>query len=215
MKYVVSVISLLLLVQCNSSHTPKEVESTTKLSKEDSTFYASEGTKLAKMMYVGLLTQLNKALDELGPYEAVKYCNIHAIPITDSLSQYYGIKAKRTSLKIRNPKNAPDSLEQKVLEMYQKTQAKTPTIIKKENTIHFFTPIYIAQICLTCHGNPNTDIPDVTMIALNKFYPDDKARNYELYDIRGVWHIQFPENYKSKLSEIKPNNQTTKINNNL
>jgi len=213
MKYHITVISLLLLVQCNSSDNSKNLETTNKLSievsnlsKKDSIFFAKEGTKIAKLMYAGLLSKLNKALEDLGPYEAVKYCNEHALSITDSLAKYYGIVAKRTSLKIRNPKNSPDSLEQKVLEMYQKTQSKTPTIFKKENTIHFFTPIYIAQVCLTCHGKPNIDIPDVTMIALNKFYPDDKAKNYELYEIRGVWHIQFPENYSSKLSEIKSNN---------
>ncbi|MCX7729360.1 MAG: DUF3365 domain-containing protein [Bacteroidia bacterium] len=179
-----------------------DVASEIKLSKNDSLFFVQEGTLTAKQLYAGILARLNKALDEQGPYESVKYCNHYALHITDSLAKTFGIKAKRTSLKLRNPKNAPDSLEKTILEMYQQTMSKNPIIISTKDSVKFFTPIYIAPICLHCHGIPNKDIPDVTLIALNQLYPNDQAKNYELYDIRGIWSITFPKNYQSKFHTI-------------
>jgi len=189
---------IISLTSCQSKNKQDEKNSlySEPLSYQDSIFYINEGTRLAKQMYVEILTHLNKALDEQGPYEAVKYCNHKALPLTDSLSKHYGIKAKRTSLKLRNPLNVPDSLEKQVLQMYAQTLSKKPMIIKTNKGVHFFTPIYIAELCLTCHGVPNQDIPDVTLIALNELYPNDQAKNYELYDIRGIWSILFPLNYK-------------------
>lgn len=191
----------------DSSSSQGTSNSTYSISKEDSILYINEGTRIVKQMYVGILTHLNKALDELGPYEAVKYCNTKALPLTDSLATHYGIQAKRTSLKIRNAANAPDSLEKQVLLMYEKTQSKKPMLIATKNNIKFFTPIFIAHVCLTCHGEPNVDISDVTMTALHKWYPQDQAKNYKLYDIRGIWSITFPKNYSSTLSS-----QTTQTN---
>ncbi|GIV26317.1 MAG: hypothetical protein KatS3mg027_0131 [Bacteroidia bacterium] len=217
-KYLLAfVCSILFFTQCQnttnenasnetSSSSQSKQLSTLPLSKEDSTFYAQEGTKLAKQMYAGILEKLRKALDELGYYESVKYCNHHALPLTDSLANYYGIKAKRTSLKLRNPANTPDELEKQVLKMYQQTLSKQPVVYKTKEGIRFFTPIYIAEFCLNCHGKPYENIPDVTLRALNELYPKDEARNYEIYDIRGVWSITFPENYSSILNQITNKN---------
>lgn len=209
--FLISIISAIILTSCNQEESTPQQEAIhsenqihyayEKISKEDSAFYIEEGTALAKQMYFQILTKLNKALDEIGPYEAVGYCNHQALPITDSLSKYYGVKAKRTSLKLRNPANAPDSLEKEILKMYAQTLSKKPMVVKTSEGVKFFTPIYIANVCLKCHGTPNQDIPDVTLIALNKLYPKDEAKNYQLYDIRGIWSITFPNNYQSKLNQ--------------
>lgn len=207
------VFLILLFYQCQNtserntstdSITSHQKVQTLRLSKEDSSRFAQEGTKLAKQMYAGILQRLKTALDQQGYYEAVKYCNHNALPLTDSLAHHYGIKAKRTSLKLRNPANAPDELEKQVLEMYQKTLSKQPTVYKTNEGIRFFTPIYVAEFCLTCHGKPYENIPDVTMRALQELYPDDAAKNYEIHDIRGIWSITFPENYQSKLNNNNP-----------
>lgn len=200
-----------IFVQCHSEKREggkiSDIQkNSTTLSHNDTAFYIQEGTQLAKKMYFEILSHLNKALDEKGPYEAVHYCNQNALPITDSLAKYYGIKAKRTSLKLRNPANAPDTLEKRILEMYAQTQSKKPVIVSMQDSVKFFTPIFIAKICLNCHGVPYQDIPDVTMIALNKWYPQDQAKNYELYDIRGMWSISFPRQYQSKLNQTSLKN---------
>lgn len=177
------------------------------LSKNDSAFFKEQGTYLAKQMYFALLQHVNKAINEKGLPEAVTYCNHNALHITDSLSSNFGINAKRTSLKIRNPKNAPDSLEKQILLMYQQTQFNKPVIYAMKDSVRFFTPIYIADFCLTCHGVPNQSIPQEVAATINKLYPKDEAKNYQLYDIRGVWSITFPKNYQSKIQlQSNPNN---------
>lgn len=194
-----------LFIQCHSDANKNERHSLQYLKGEDSAYYAKEGTQLAKSMYAAILQKLQQALDEKGFYESVKYCSHHALPITDSVSKFYGIKAKRTSLKIRNPKNSPDSLEKQVLLMYEKTGLKQPVVMEVKDSIRFFTPIFIAPLCLNCHGVPNQDIPDVTLKALNELYPHDSAKNYQLYDIRGMWSITFPKNYSfSKNHQQQP-----------
>lgn len=201
---VIMLLAIITLVyQCQSTAPEHDKAVAEKISAQDSVFYIKEGTMLAKQMYAGILSRLNKAMDELGPYEAVKYCNHYALLLTDSLSHNYGIKAKRTSLKLRNPANAPDSLEKQILQMYAQTNSKAPIVIKTAESIRFFTPIYIAEFCLQCHGKPNENIPDVTLKALQELYPNDQAKNYEIYDIRGVWSITFPANYSSKLTQNK------------
>lgn len=181
----------------NNSSSEQSNTSTASISSKDSAFYINEGTLLVKTMYAGIVQKLTKAIDEMGYYESVRFCNLNALPLTDSLAKHYGIKAKRTSLKLRNPANAPNSLEKQVLLMYEKTQSKKPVLVKTSEGIKFFTPIYVAQFCLTCHGTPYKDIPDITMKALDKWYPNDQAKNYQVYDIRGIWSITFPSNYKS------------------
>ncbi|GAB4208868.1 MAG: hypothetical protein Fur0023_20730 [Bacteroidia bacterium] len=207
MRYFIGlmIFATLFFVRCNSDTGKKENHSIKYLKGKDSAYYAREGAQLAKNMYAAILQKLRQALDEKGFYESVKYCNHQALPITDSLSKFYGIKAKRTSLKIRNPRNAPDSLEKQILEMYEKTGLRQPIIVEVKDSIRFFTPIFIAPFCLTCHGVPNQDIPDVTLKALNELYPNDNARNYQLYDIRGMWSISFPKNYsfpKNNLQQL-------------
>src|SRR5690606_40078149 len=57
------------------------------------------------------------ALREGGPAYAIEFCSERALPITaavqDSLAG--GLEVKRTSTRIRQPANAPDSLEQEAL----------------------------------------------------------------------------------------------------
>ncbi len=199
-----SIIIILFSCQQNKNTTTTQES---ELSKSDSLFYTAEGIKFAKQMYAQIFTHLNKALDETGPYESVKYCNEKALPLTDSLSKHFGITVKRTSLKLRNPSNAPNSLEKQILEMYEKTMSKKPSIIKTNEGIKFFTPIFIAPVCLNCHGIPIQHIPDVTMRALKELYPKDQATGYELYNIRGVWSMTFPNNYASKRNHKNQNDE--------
>ncbi|HPF70778.1 MAG TPA: methyl-accepting chemotaxis protein, partial [Candidatus Krumholzibacteria bacterium] len=55
----------------------------------------------------------------------------------------------------RNPANLPDPLEQEALEALATSDLKTYHIHDHEaNTIRFFAPIRLSEMCLSCHGNP-------------------------------------------------------------
>ena len=60
-------------------------------------------------------------------------------------------------------------------------------IIKDENNNNKFVyakAIRIKEVCLNCHGsNINNDLKK----EIQKLYPDDKAINYKLNDIRGAF----------------------------
>ena len=66
------------------------------------------------------------------------------------------VHIKRTSLKYRNPENAPDSLEFLILNKYQKIKAEggdlIPQLVQINQTTHYFKPIVVQQACLSCHG---------------------------------------------------------------
>jgi hypothetical protein len=62
---------------------------------------------------------------------------------------------------------------------------------KKGNT-HYFKPILIQTMCLNCHGDKVTDISRETRQAIEIKYPFDAAFNYKEGDLRGMWHIIFP-----------------------
>ena len=60
-------------------------------------------------------------------------------------------------------------------------------IIKDENNNNKFVyakAIRIKEVCLNCHGsNINNDLKK----EIQRLYPDDKAINYKLNDIRGAF----------------------------
>lgn len=55
----------------------------------------------------------------------------------------------------RNPKNAPDPMEKKVLTlMKDKGLKEYYEIDEKTRNVHYFRAVYLTESCLYCHGNP-------------------------------------------------------------
>lgn len=164
--------------------------------KIDTAYYLNLGDSLARETFDTLSAALKAQVEANGAAGALTYCNAEAYPITAVLAKD-GIKIRRTSLQFRNPANAPSSLEEEVLEWYANeknySRALTNTLRSDKGEIHFFKPILVQDMCLKCHGTPEKDIEIKTMEALQKLYPEDLARNYAAGDLRGAWHISFPE----------------------
>jgi hypothetical protein len=64
---------------------------------------------------------------------------------------------RRTSMKVRNPKDAPDDQEKAMLEAYAQKEAAgeelKPVIQEIDpHTIGFYAPIRVNEFCLQCHG---------------------------------------------------------------
>ncbi|MCF6360113.1 MAG: DUF3365 domain-containing protein [Cyclobacteriaceae bacterium] len=185
--YIMLVIILALVISCgsDSSLTDEQIEK-----------YTSQGNKIAQASFKKLSNQLQAAIKAGGVENAVGFCNVAALPLTDSLSTKYNAIIKRTSLKLRNSKNGPDSLEKKMLDMYlimsrMRNPIMIPKILEKnKDKIQFYAPIMIAnETCLKCHG-----IIEQTMLKddydiIKRFYPNDKAIDYKLGQFRGMWSI--------------------------
>ena len=146
-----------------------------------------------------LKLELKAAMREGGPGNAVRVCNTKAPQIAAEFSQKYGWRIGRTSLKLRNPNDAPDAWEMKVLQEFEKRKAAGEDIRTLEyaeivrtdgkKQFRYMKAIPTEKVCLTCHG---TEIEPEEAAALKKFYPHDQATGFMEGDIRGAFTVTQP-----------------------
>jgi Protein of unknown function (DUF3365) len=157
--------------------------------------YMQEGNAITQKTFDTLKATLIKMMNEKGPAEATEYCNVNAYAITDVYASQ-GITVERTSLRYRNPKNAPDSFETFILSAYRDAKEKGDSLKPRierspDGTTHFFKPILLQSMCQTCHGDPTKDIPVEVFKKIQALYSTDLALNFKEGDLRGMWHITF------------------------
>ena len=146
-----------------------------------------------------LKSKLKHTLQTGGPVEAISVCNLEAIKISTEISKDFGWQVGRTSLKIRNPSNAPDDWERKILLSFEQQKAsgvdsknlEAYEIIKDEQGkwFRYMKAIPTAEVCLICHGE--TIAPPVQQ-KLISLYPNDHATGYKVGEIRGAFTIKQP-----------------------
>ena len=78
-----------------------------------------ESRKVIKEFAGKLKKELVQAMEEGGPVNAIKVCNIEAPGIAAGLSDKYQWRIGRTSLKTRNSNNNPDDWELDVLQQFE------------------------------------------------------------------------------------------------
>lgn len=144
--------------------------------------YAAEAQQL-------LGSQLKQKIAEGGPENALQFCNINAIPLTDSISKKYNVSIKRVSDKYRNPDNAVNPSELAVITTYKAMLAsgKKPEGLLKDG--YYYSPIVTNAMCLQCHGTPGKELAEKTHQKIKSLYPDDKATGYGVDELRGIFSI--------------------------
>jgi hypothetical protein len=134
-----------------------------------------------------------------GPVNAIQVCNTRAPAIAAGFSGQKGWTVARTSLKYRNPDNAPDAWERKVLEQFEERKANGEDpkqmvyaeVVEDGRTkiFRFMKAIPTGPVCLACHGEKIDAAVEAEIQAL---YPDDQARGFNAGDIRGAFTITQP-----------------------
>jgi hypothetical protein len=157
--------------------------------------YTKKAEYFVKDAGLALKTRLTKAIVKGGIENAINVCNEVAQKMMDSISTANGIVIKRTSLNVRNTKNAPDRYDIDMLNNYNKLKAEGKGIasdgIEQENRqVKLYVPIITEKLCLQCHGTPDTDVKPNIVKLIKKLYPEDKATGYKEGDIRGAWVVQ-------------------------
>jgi len=154
---------------------------------------AGESRMAVKEFFGALKGELVGAIKAGGPVNAIKTCNLKAPEIAHMISAKKGWDVARTSLKLRNPGNAPDAWEKRVLEYFDKRAAAGDDVTKMEfyqvvnGDFRYMKAIPTAQKpCLACHGGK---IDPKVEAALKELYPNDSARGYKAGDIRGAFTI--------------------------
>lgn len=158
--------------------------------------WVTEARQSADQFGSRLKQALRGAIQKEGPVKAIEVCQIKAPEIADDLSGPR-IVVGRTSLDIRNPDNAPDSWETRMLKDFEQRlkRGADPANIESfairddggRSYGHWMKAIPTQGLCTTCHG---TNIaPDVAE-AITAAYPEDRARGFEVGDLRGAFSVE-------------------------
>ena len=141
-----------------------------------------------------LLGTVRQAIAEGGPTAAVRACQALAPQIASEHSQQ-AWQLGRTSLKVRNPDNAPDAWERAVLERFA-SAAEAGTPVKElrhgeevDGQYRYMQAIAVGEPCLACHG---TAIKAEVREAIDQYYPHDQARGYQVGELRGAFTLSRP-----------------------
>lgn len=156
----------------------------------------AEGKGVIQGFFKELKGTLMKAKKSGGPVAAVKACNKKAPGIATNASKN-GWDVARTSLKLRNEKNAPDEWEMKVLKQFEARKAKGEkpkdiayaeiVSMNGKRTFRMMKAIPTGELCVTCHG---TKVKPEIVNVLNEYYPNDKAKGFNVGDIRGAFTLK-------------------------
>jgi hypothetical protein len=187
MKYKIFLLLLLPfhIVSCSSEkNDDNEIKS----------FQLQAGSLVTKT-FDTLRNTLSREIGEKGFAGAVDFCNINALPLTGAFADDE-IAIRRTTDKLRNPANAPDSMERRILLKYlslKTREAKLEPITERDaaGNYHFYKPIIIQAMCLNCHGDKTSQIHTATWAAIRQKYPSDAAFDYKEGDLRGIWHVKW------------------------
>lgn len=156
--------------------------------------FLEKGKDLALSTKKVLGKNLIGAINNKGTEGALEFCSSKAIHLTDSMANELKAKIKRVSDKNRNPNNMASSKEmayiQEGKEKLQNGEGLQPHIFKERGKFVGYYPILTNQMCLQCHGKPNEDISENTLSKIASLYPEDKAVNYGLNELRGIWVVE-------------------------
>ncbi|MEM7613214.1 MAG: DUF3365 domain-containing protein [Pseudomonadota bacterium] len=153
----------------------------------------AQGRKISQQFAAQLKAALQTAMQNGGPVAAIDVCKDEAPRIASALSRSTGASVRRTSLKYRNPGNAPDEWEADALRaMAQAAGANAPAeafTIDPVRGSRYLRAIPTQPVCLVCHGEV---LADDVAAAIDEHYPHDIARGYSVGDIRGAFSIRWP-----------------------
>jgi Protein of unknown function (DUF3365) len=158
-------------------------------SKEDVALAAAKAA--AAKLGTGVRTKLMDAMNNGGPANAVQVCSAEAQGIAEQVAKETGASVGRSSLKLRNVKDAPPGWVQTWLvaqgdKKVDQTQGIEGVFDAPVGRVaRVLKPIAIDGVCLSCHGDPEQISAPVKEVLAAK-YPDDKATGYKAGDLRGA-----------------------------
>ncbi|MGM0636005.1 MAG: Tll0287-like domain-containing protein [Bacteroidota bacterium] len=153
------------------------------------------GMNYAKSTKAELGKNLMGAIQKKGVLHALEFCNVQAMPLTDSMATVHNTKIKRVSDKNINPGNKANSKEIEYInnfkEMVSSGAEPQPIIDETDKKVDFYYPITTNDMCLKCHGTVGKELKRETYDKILELYPDDKAIGYDVNEVRGIWSISF------------------------
>lgn len=143
----------------------------------------------AKELGKALRTRLTAVLEKQGPIAAVQVCADEAPVIRAEIEAKTGVRVGRASLRTRGPTNVapPSWVGALLVSAGDRTAPPPPYRAIEAWEARVALPIAVEAPCLICHGSEATIPPDVAR-ALAARYPFERARGYEVGQLRGfLW----------------------------
>lgn len=167
------------------------------LTEEEQAQYTRKGQDIVQNVAAIITSAVTKSINDGGVAKAAQYCSYIAIPMVDTLAAGHGVTIRRTSDKIRNPKDAPTERELEVIKQFQQQKAAGKELqplveVIDPATVAYYQPILIQPLCLSCHGMPGETMTEDDYGIIKYLYPDDEATGYALGDLRGIFSLQIP-----------------------
>jgi hypothetical protein len=194
----IAISFLAVVAACNSSN-----QQNTVVVEDTSAKYREAGRSIAKQTFETLSVKLQKAIKEEGIGGAINYCNLAALPLTDSLSKLHNATIRRAATAFRNPANQADKLEEGLLQHFAalklsgKDISTTDTVVYLQNgRVLFAKPILLQAQCVACHGTPGETMSFEADSLIKTRYPNDRATGFAAGDLRGLWSISIAESGK-------------------
>lgn len=158
------------------------------------------GRRIAMEAQKNLLSEVSKAMQQGGPVHAIDFCHAEVDELMQTISGEQNARVARIARRYRNPDNRlKDERDSSIYAQWEDAVArgeKPQDVLQKagDGEHYFYKPIMLGmETCLKCHGTPGKEINEATLEALDERYPDDRARNFELGELRGAWKIALRE----------------------
>lgn len=160
---------------------------------------AQYGFKMIEQIGGLMIAEVNRELANREISETVSVMHLKSLELPKPVAGRPAITAiKRTSLLIRDPRNAPDAADtaalNKIHSQLMADQTPDKMLVQKIERAgqpvewRVYRPIGASQSCLACHGDPKTFRPGVKA-ALDLLYPEDKAVDYGAREWRGIIRV--------------------------
>ncbi len=171
----------------------REVSGDVRIDSVSRRIYLETGARYASETGAVLTRNLTEAMKTRGVLNAISFCNVMAVPLTDSMSAHYSVHIWRVSDKPRNPGNRAGSDEQGYITDMQSAitagKKPQPVLASQQGKIRAYYPIITNSLCLNCHG-PRKQINPAVRVRLRDLYPKDEATGYDINQLRGLWVVE-------------------------
>lgn len=192
---MIACVSVLLFAQCKERSRKAEpgAESTPEPIEHPAPDPYEVARGFAQETQAALGKTLQAQIGQNGPAAAIAFCNVKALPITDSIAALHGATVTRITDRPRNTVNRANPEEARVMEMVRFSLSKEipPDWLRlsENGTTYYYFPIMTNEMCLQCHGTPDQQVTPEVGARLAELYPNDEALGYGPNQLRGLWKV--------------------------
>jgi len=172
--------------------------------ESDPASFRDDARSVTSQLAEALMAELQGAMQEGGPSQAITVCRDQAPAIKTALSLERGWRVSRVGTRVRNPLlGAPDAWERGVLTSFQERHEEGEEFAEMDKLelvsegdeafYRYMRPIAVQSQCLACHGD-REQMSEEIRHSLDERYPYDQAYGYEAGELRGAFTIKAPVN---------------------